>query len=238
MQKGILYRALLILALGVWAVVYLAPSMMETVPDWWSSILPSRKIRLGLDLRGGTHLLLNVDMEKAVENALDQNAEELRRAAREANIAGIEVRRVEKSLRIRPATQEARNGVEKLLSEQFPILVTEGAPSPAEGEIALVFDRRERQRLHEYALDQSLETIRNRIDQFGVAEPTVQRQGSQDILVQLPGIQDTTRAKDLLKKVAALDFKLVAVGEDGGEGTERLNGQEREPLSGQMRKTE
>lgn len=236
MQKGILYRALLVLALIVWAVVYLVPSTMEKVPDWWSSILPSRQIRLGLDLRGGTHLLLNVDMEKAIENALDQNAEELRRAMREANIAGVGVQRSEKSLRVRPSTQEAKNGVEKLLSDQFPILVTDGAPSPAEGEIALVFDKRERQRLHEYALDQSLETIRNRIDQFGVSEPTVQRQGSQDILVQLPGIQDTARAKDLLKKVAALDFKLVATGEQGGEGTERLSGQEREPLSGQMRK--
>ena len=223
MQKGILYRALLILALIVWAIVYLVPSTMEKVPDWWSSILPSRKIRLGLDLRGGTHLLLNVDMEKAVENALDQNAEELRRAMREANISGVEVQRAEKSLRIRTSTQEAKNSVEKLLSEQFPILVTEGAPTPAEGEIALVFDRRELQRLHEYALDQSLETIRNRIDQFGVSEPTVQRQGSQDILVQLPGIQDTARAKDLLKKVAALEFKLVATdGKGGAEGTSEL----------------
>ncbi len=237
MQKGILYRALLILALIVWAIVYLVPSTMEKVPDWWSSILPSRKIRLGLDLRGGTHLLLNIDMEKAVANALDQNAEELRRAMREANISGVEVQRAEKSLRIRASTQEAKNSVEKLLSEQFPILVTEGAPTPAEGEIALVFDRRELQRLHEYALDQSLETIRNRIDQFGVSEPTVQRQGSQDILVQLPGIQDTARAKDLLKKVAALEFKLVATdGKGGAEGTVNLTGQEREPLSGQMRK--
>src|SRR5581483_10410553 len=200
MQKGILYRVLLILALIVWAVVYLVPSTMEKVPDWWSSILPSRKIRLGLDLRGGTHLLLNVDMDKAIENSLDQNAEELRRALREANITGVEVQRVEKSLRVRPSTQEAKNNVEKLLADQFPILVTEGAPTPAEGEISLVFSKREQQRLHEYALDQSLETIRNRIDQFGVAEPTVQRQGSEDILVQLPGIQDPARAKALIGK--------------------------------------
>jgi preprotein translocase subunit SecD len=239
MQKGILYRALLVLALVVWAIVYLAPSMMEKVPDWWSAILPSRKIRLGLDLRGGAHLLLNLDMEKAVERALDQNAEELRRALREANVAGTTVERVDKSLRIRSTTQEGKNSVEKLLSEQFPILVAEGAPTPAEGESALVFDRREVQRLHEYALDQSLETIRNRIDQYGVAEPTVQRQGSQDILVQVPGIQNTAELKKLIMQGAVLDFKLVAQGEKSGSGgTEVLNGQEREPLSGQMRKTE
>ncbi|MGE0823586.1 MAG: protein translocase subunit SecD [Candidatus Binatia bacterium] len=239
MQKGILYRALLVLALIVWAIVYLIPSTMDKVPEWWASLLPSRKISLGLDLRGGTHLLLNVDMEKALENALDQNVEEIRREAREANIPGVQVQRVDTSIRIRTVTQEAKNNIEKVLSEQFPILTTENAPTPAEGEIALVLDRREVNRIHEYAIDQSLETIRNRIDQFGVAEPTVQRQGSQDILVQLPGIQDTTRAKELLKKVAALEFKLVAVGENGGpDGTEVLSGQERDPLSGQIRKTE
>lgn len=237
MQKGILYRALLVLALAVWAVVYLLPSMMEKVPDWWSAILPSHKIRLGLDLRGGTHLLLNIDMEKAVANALDQSTEELRRTLREANLAGVDIKREDKVLRIRTGTPEVKNGVEKVLSEQFPILVTDGAPTPADGELAVVFDKREVTRLHQYAIDQSLETIRNRIDQFGVAEPTVQRQGSQDILVQLPGIQDTARAKELLKKVAALEFKLVAAGDQGGpEGTVNLSGQEREPLSGQMRK--
>jgi preprotein translocase subunit SecD len=103
-----------------------------------------------------------------------------------------------------------------------------------------VLDRREVQRLREYALDQSLETLRNRIDQFGVAEPTVQRQGNQDILVQLPGIQDPERAKALIGKTALLEFKLVAEGERPDvtteDGTVVLNGQEREPLSGQMRR--
>jgi preprotein translocase subunit SecD len=101
-----------------------------------------------------------------------------------------------------------------------------------------VLDRREIQRLREYALDQSLETIRNRIDQFGVSEPTVQRQGSQEILVQLPGIQDPARAKELIGKTARLEFKLVAEGDKatGGDGTMVLQGQEVEPLSGQVHK--
>jgi preprotein translocase subunit SecD len=80
--------------------------------------------------------------------------------------------------------------------------------------------------------------LRNRIDQFGVAEPTVQRQGSQDILIQLPGIQDPARAKALIGKTALLEFKIVAEGDKATskEGTVVLNGQEVEPLSGQMRK--
>ncbi len=238
MPRGILYRALFIVFLTVAAIVYLAPSMMTTLPEWWPSFFPSRKIRLGLDLRGGTHLLLSVDLEKAVDNALDQNAEELRRVLREADHAGVTVERVGQSLRIRAATQEARNAVEAVLKEQFPILTQEGAPQAGEGEIALVLDRREAQRIREYALDQSLETIRNRIDQFGVAEPTVQRQGNQEILVQLPGIQDPARAKALIGKTALLEFKLVAEGDKaaGGDGTIVLNGQEVEPLSGQVRK--
>jgi len=193
---------------------------------------------LGLDLQGGTHLLLSVDLDKALESALDQNAEDLRRLLREANVTGVEIQRVGPSLRIRAATQEAKNAAEKILSEQFPILTRTGAPEPAEGEISLVLDRREVQRLREYALDQSLETIRNRIDQFGVSEPTVQRQGSQEILVQLPGIQDPARAKELIGKTARLEFKLVAEGDKatGGDGTVVLQGQEVEPLSGQVHK--
>jgi len=239
MLRGILYRALLIVVLTVGSVVYLVPSLTTTLPEWWTAaLLPSRQIRLGLDLQGGTHLLLSVDLEKAVENALDQNAEELRRAFREANITGIEVQRDGQALRVRTATQEAKNNADTVLTEQFPMLTQTGAPTPAEREVALVLDRREIQRLREYALDQSLETLRNRIDQFGVSEPTVQRQGSQEILIQLPGIQDPARAKALIGKTAVLEFKLVAEGEEaaGGDGTVVLNGQEVEPLSGQVRR--
>jgi preprotein translocase subunit SecD len=238
MTRGILYRVLLIAGLTLWAIIYLVPSLSPTAAEWWPSFLPSRKIHLGLDLQGGTHLLLSVDLDKALESALDQNAEDLRRLLREANVTGVEIQRVGQSLRIRAATQEGKNAAEKILSEQFPILTRTGAPEGAEGEISLVLDRREVQRLREYALDQSLETIRNRIDQFGVSEPTVQRQGSQEILVQLPGIQDPARAKELIGKTARLEFKLVAEGDKatGRDGTEVLQGQEMEPLSGQVHK--
>src|SRR5262249_59319943 len=126
----------------------------------------------------------------------------------------------------------------KMATAELCCLSGAGARERGEGEFAAVLDRREVQRIREYALDQSLETIRNRIDQFGVAEPTVQRQGSQEILVQLPGIQDPARAKELIGKTALLEFKLVA--EDnktpGADGTVVLQGQEVEPLSGQVHK--
>lgn len=240
MPRGLLYRMLLVAILIVGAGVYLVPTFVTTLPEWWSGLLPSHKIRLGLDLQGGTHLLLSVDIEKAIDNAVEQNAEELRRALREANVSGIQVERAGQVLRLRAATQEAKNAAEKVLSEQFPMLTRNGAPSSTEGEISLVLDRREIKRLREYTFDQSLETLRNRIDQFGVAEAVVQRQGDQEIVVQLPGIQDPARAKALIGKTALLEFKLVAAGEQaatpGGDGTVVLQGQQVEPLSGQMRK--
>src|SRR5215510_14840749 len=115
MPRGILYRALLIIGLTLWAVMYLVPSLTTTLPEWWPSFLPSRKIRLGLDLRGGTHLLLSVDLDKAEENALDQDVEELRRVLREANNTGVTVERVGRSLRLHTTTQEAKNAVEKIV---------------------------------------------------------------------------------------------------------------------------
>ena len=236
MAKGILYRALLVLVLTMGAIIYLIPSAVGSLPEWWTSLLlPSRKIHLGLDLRGGAHLLMSVDMEAAIEKALDQNVDELRRALREANVSGVEVVRTGNVLYLRTSNPEVKKGAEKVLSEQFPHLTTNKAPTPAEGEIALVISDKEIQRLHDYALDQSLETIRNRVDQFGVSEPTVQRQGSQDILVQVPGIQDTARLKELIGKLAVLEFRLVAEGEKSGE-TVTIQGQEREPLSGKMQR--
>jgi preprotein translocase subunit SecD len=236
MAKGILYRALLVLVLTVGAIIYLVPTAVGTLPEWWTSLLlPSRKIHLGLDLRGGAHLLMSVDMEKAIDKAIDQNGEEIRRVLREEKIVGVEVVRTENALRLRTTNPEAKLAVEKILSEQFPHLTTNKAPAPAEGEIAVVISEKEITRIHDYALEQSLETIRNRVDQFGVSEPVVQRQGSQDILVQVPGIQETARLKELIGKLAVLEFRLVAEGEKSGE-TVTLQGQEREPLSGKMQR--
>ena len=174
-------------------------------------------------------------MEKAVDKAVEQNAEELRRVLREEKVAGVEVVRTEKVLRLRTVKPEAKLGAEKILSEQFPHLTTDKAPTPAEGEIAVVISDKEITRIHDYSLDQSLETIRNRVDQFGVSEPVVQRQGSQDILVQVPGIQETAELKKLIGRLAVLEFRLVALGEKSGE-TVTLQGQEREPLSGKMQR--
>ena len=235
MSQGLRYRILLILGLTVWAIFYLVPSVRSTMPTWWPSFLPTHQIRLGLDLRGGTYLLLTVDLEKAVENSLDRYAEEFRRAFRADDEGLIEIRREGRSLRFQIDTDSERQRVQQILADQFPILlprVDVGTGS----DIVADLDGQQIEALEQYAVDQSLETIRNRIDQFGVAEPVIQRQGDRDILVQLPGIQDPERAKELIGRTAVLEFKLVALEGENRE-TEVLNGQQRDPISGQAIRT-
>ncbi len=233
MDRGLLYRIALVAALTLGSVVYLLPSL-TTPPKWWNTFLPDNKIRLGLDLRGGTYLLLGIDLDTAVSNSLDRTAEELRRALRAGELPGVSVSREDNALRLKTSGQEAKDKTETLLSEQFPFLIRDGAPAAGEGEITLIFDDDEIRRLHAYAVDQTLETLRNRIDQFGVSEPIVQRQGDQEIVVQLPGIQDTERAKRLIGQTAVLEFKLVSLDVKGSEGTIVLNGQDRDPISGEI----
>ena len=235
MPQGLRYRLLLIIGLALWGMLYLIPSFSAALPGWWPSFLPSHQIRLGLDLRGGTYLLLTVDLEKAVENSLDQYAEEFRRALSEAEAGIVDIRREGNTLRFSAISESDRTIVREILADRFPILeprIGTGSSS----DIVVDLDSRQIEALHQYAVDQSLETIRNRIDQFGVAEPIIQRQGDRDILVQLPGIQDPERAKELIGRTAVLEFKLVA--EEGStRETETLNGQDRDPLSGEPIRT-
>ena len=235
MPQGLRYRILLIAALALWGSLYLIPSFSPALPSWWPSFLPSHQIRLGLDLRGGTYLLLTVDLEKAVENSLDRYAEEFRRALSEAEAGIVNIRREGNTLRFSATSASDRTTVREILADRFPILeprIGTGSGS----DIVVDLDSRQVETLQQYAVDQSLETIRNRIDQFGVAEPVIQRQGDRDILVQLPGIQDPERAKELIGRTAVLEFKLVA--EEGStRETETLNGQDRDPLSGEPIRT-
>ncbi|MCX8073809.1 MAG: protein translocase subunit SecD [Candidatus Binatia bacterium] len=211
MKASLWYRIVGVILLLAAATVYLLPSFTENLPDWWKRFLPTNKIRLGLDLQGGTHLVLTVDVDKAVENTLERTADELRRQTQEKQLATDEIQRKDKTIVVRLPSGADRSAFESLLRENFPDLTI--ADSRTEDGIA-IFSLRltvsEERRLREFTVEQALETIRNRIDQFGVAEPIIQRQGSQEIVVQLPGIQDPQRAKALIGRTAVLEFKLLA----------------------------
>ena len=236
----VFYRLLLVLVLMVGGIVYLTPTLAQPLPDWWPSFFPHEPIRLGLDLQGGIHLVLQVEVDKAVENALNGAMEDLKRELASAQITTAKLERTGQEIHVRLPTPEKSSAFSTLVKEKFPSLVFVTKEGGEPGELVLGFEERERRRIRDFAVDQSLETIRNRIDQFGVREALIQRSGNDSILIQLPGIQDPQRAKDLIGKTAVLEFKLVAAaaGADPTKpapGTEVLYGQERDAVSGQTR---
>lgn len=212
------YRLAALVAATLAALIYLSPIF---VPEGVRlPLAPAENpIHLGLDLRGGTHLLFQVDLEKAVENSLARNGEEMARSAREEGIAIDSVEPQGATLAVQLQDASERQPFLDFLTNRYATLIAE----PGSGsEVGVTMSPREVDRIRTFAMDQSLETIRNRVDQFGVAEPTIQRQGSREIVVQLPGVQDPQRAKQLIGKTAVLEFRLVA---DAGSGkTIRLPG--------------
>jgi preprotein translocase subunit SecD len=220
------YRILLFVILALAASVALLPTFGQT-PSWWPWRQP---IRLGLDLQGGTHLLYSVDIDQAIVNAVERQRQDLERELREAQVGAVTVDRDQLTIRVRFADRDKRTQVTERIRSRFPNLrLAEGANQES-SELSLSLEAREVSRTRDSVVQQALKIIRNRIDQFGVAEPTIQKQGSSQIVVQLPGIQDPQRAKELIGRTAQLEFKLVAQGamagtaEQPGPGIEVLRG--------------
>jgi preprotein translocase subunit SecD len=210
MPRGLVVRLCVFAGLTLAAIFYLIPSFVRDLPAEWTAFLPADRIHLGLDLQGGSHLVLEVQADKAVDNALDRTREDLQRLLRERGITFEELRKVEGGQIQVTVPQESADRVRELLRVEFPNLVL--ANSRTEGGKAsffLALHERELRSIRENAIEQALETIRNRIDQFGVSEPIIQRHGQGDILIQLPGIQDPERAKEIIGRTALLEFKLV-----------------------------
>jgi preprotein translocase subunit SecD len=213
MRQAVVMRGALFLVAAVAAVIYLIPSFFpdpEKPPWWWPGFLPRDQIRRGLDLQGGTHLVLEVKVDKAIENSIDRVRGELVNLLRERGISGVTAEKASaEQIRVKAPSAEAER-VRGLLKSDFPnVAIANTQTSGGTTDFFLILSKEELRSLRDYAVDQSLETIRNRIDQFGVSEPTIVRQGQQDILVQLPGVQDPERAKSILGKTALLEFKLV-----------------------------
>jgi preprotein translocase subunit SecD len=181
------------------------------MPSWWKEHLPDDKVSLGLDLQGGMHLVLEVQADKAVETALDRMSGDLRELLTEDKIPYGKVERqgTDKMLVeiLDPLTKDKFNEIlENKLSALEKLKVDE-RPDGVTFELAI--KPKEADHMKKLAIEQCLETIRNRVDQFGVAEPTIQKQGEDQILVQLPGVRDPKRAIELIGRTALLEFKLV-----------------------------
>ena len=203
-MKTISWRLVLILAVFIVAFVYV-------IPTFNPSIWPHKKINLGLDLQGGMHLVLEVKTEKAVESTIERFAQEIREMSRKEDIRGTTVDVVDgKRLEIAIADPKMEKEFQDLLDNEFRDLrlVSKGQQGDS-FKMTLDLPEDEAERIKKLAVAQALETIRNRIDQFGVSEPDIRMQGKNRILIQLPGISDTQRAKDLIGRTALLEFKLV-----------------------------
>jgi preprotein translocase subunit SecD len=209
-KNSLFYRTLLVVGLTVAAVVCLLPTIWQPLPGWLS-FLQSNKVSLGLDLQGGTHLVLTVDIDQAVVNSLEVSADELRRELRKGGIKSAKIDRLDQTTLAVTVPNDQRDKLSEIVGQSFPNLKLGTAETSAEGSLVqrMSLLPEEVRRIKQSALDQSLETIRNRIDQFGVSEPVIQRQGDRDIVIQLPGIQDPERAKELIGKTAVLSFKIV-----------------------------
>ena len=173
----------------------------------WFTFPLGQRINLGLDLQGGMHLVLEVEAEKAVDSTTERVVAEVSEGLAKLAIPGLEVRKVAYDQLVVKIPDPGRADAVVEAMKAFASLVPAGAKGGTE--LTYKLDAQHVKRIMESAVDQALETIRNRIDQFGVAEPTIQRQGSRNIVVQLPGIKDAERAIQLIGKTARLEFRLV-----------------------------
>ncbi|HSE60395.1 MAG TPA: protein translocase subunit SecD, partial [Nitrospiraceae bacterium] len=206
--RGRLSLLLLVLVISVFAFIPSYPDLYQALPTWVKSILPNKGIALGLDLQGGIHLVMEVDEDRAVEIAVDRSVVALQDMLLDKKIPVESVKRTSPTrITIQFQNADLKAQIQKLLDD-FPTFAEVDSAGTAN---ALIWELREAEskRIKDSAINQALETIRNRIDQFGVAEPLVQRQGLKQIVVQLPGVRDPKRAKDLIKETALLEFKML-----------------------------
>ena len=180
----------------------------QAMPSWLREMLPNKGITLGLDLQGGIHMVLEVDEDRAVEIAVDRSVTALQDLIAEKKLAIESTKRTaHDQITILAQDADAKTSAQKLI-DNFPIFV-EGESAGSATTAVWELREAETKRIKDSAINQALETIRNRIDQFGVTEPIVQRQGLKQIVVQLPGVKDPKRAKDLIKETALLEFKML-----------------------------
>lgn len=215
-MKLFTWRGVLNIAIIGAALIYLLPTLNA---DLW----PHKKINLGLDLQGGMHLVLEVQTEKAVETTIERTIDELKQELRKKDIKHLGISLEKNStISIKLQGEENLKGFNATVTEilnnfQISSTTTEGETHT----VVLALPEKESLNIKKMATEQALETIRNRIDAFGVSEPDIRLQGENRIQIQLPGVKDTKRAKDLIGKTARLNFQLV---DENADENAALNG--------------
>lgn len=205
-----------------------AQNLAPATPDWLRG-LGGKPMYLGLDLRGGVHFLMQVDMETAIRQDEETYISELRTLFREQKLRYKGINRVmdkNGGIEVTLATREKRAQAKKIIAKQYNDLVITEQETINEYRLHLAFTEQALIENRQSALEQNITTLRNRVNELGVSEPVIQRQGDERIVVQLPGVQDTARAKEILGATATLEFRLVVDDDDqyGGREYKRRDG--------------
>ncbi|UUZ69945.1 protein translocase subunit SecD [Polaromonas sp. P2-4] len=191
----------------------IALNLLSRSPTWLTS-LNAFPMYLGLDLRGGVHFMLQVDMQAALTKRAESLSGDIRLALREKNIRHSGISRNAQAIDIKFRDSATVASAKALIQDQFPDLQTVDVPEGTEYKLTATIKPEAARRIQDQALKQNMVTLHNRINELGVAEPVIQQQGIDRIVVQLPGVQDTAKAKDILGRTATLEMRLV---EDGAE---------------------
>ncbi|WP_312840811.1 protein translocase subunit SecD [Delftia tsuruhatensis] len=185
-----------------------ALNLVSRSPQWLTAV-GAKPMYLGLDLRGGVHFMLQVDMAAALTKKADSFAGDLRSSLRDKNIRHGGVSRNGNTVEIRVRDEAMLTAARNLVSDQFPDLAATSEPDGAGFKLLASIKPEALRKVQEQALKQNIVTLHNRINELGVAEPVIQQQGLDRIIVQLPGVQDTAKAKDILGRTATLEVRLV-----------------------------
>ena len=186
-----------------------AVALLPATPSWLRAI-NGAPMYLGLDLRGGVHFLMEVDIDQAVDKAESGYVSGIRSALRDEKIRYLDVRsRNAGGIEIKLKSDADRQESRRIVSEEFPDLVLSDVARGEDPYLIAEIRTEQVQEEHRLALQQNMRALRNRIDELGVAEPVVQQQGDRRIVVQLPGVQDTARAKEIIGRTATLEIKMV-----------------------------
>ena len=185
-----------------------ALNLLSRSPAWLTS-LHAAPMYLGLDLRGGVHFMLQVDMQAALTKKAESLAGDLRLLLREKSIRHSGINRNAQTIEIKFRDNPTLVAAKNLIQDQFPDLQTSEAPDGVEYRLTASIKPEAARRIQDQALKQNIVTLHNRINELGVAEPVIQQQGIDRIVVQLPGVQDTAKAKDILGRTATLEMRLV-----------------------------
>jgi preprotein translocase subunit SecD len=175
----------------------------------WLSAMHAAPMYLGLDLRGGVHFMLQVDMAAALNKKAESLAGDIRSTLREKNIRHSGISRDGQKIEVRFRDMPTLESAQRLIQEQFADLQMVAATDGAEFKLTATISAVASRRVQEQAIKQNITTLHNRINELGVAEPVIQQQGTDRIVVQLPGVQDTAKAKDILGRTATLEIRMV-----------------------------